>query len=704
MDKIVAIERTQEGQIDVFLSGVSNPIRQTIPFFLLADKPFPGWKQLDGDLPLKYYKEFPSSRNLWDTKKIAPPDTQWLHIYDDRDSALINGGLTYFQGLTNHKDLSILSFDIESTGLNHGPESKVLIISNTYRPAGGVQKSIRKLFAYDDYKSTAEFFLDWTKWVREMDPDVIVGHNIYSYDLPYMDYCARRSGVELKLGRDGSALKFNSWESRFRRDQSQFYTYNEARIYGRNLIDTFFLSIKSDIGRQYESYGLKQIIKQENLEVKDREFYDANEIRTNYQNPIEWAKIKRYAEHDADDALALYDLMIPAYFHMAQIVPQSFSNIINRATGSQINQMIIQDYLKVRHSIPIASPAEEYQGADSGATPGIYGKSFKADVASLYPSLMLTYHIEDKEKDPRGSILRILTQLRLERLRNKKQAAQTGQRLYKDLSEARKVLINSMYGFLGTPGLNFNAPDCAAEVTRYGREVLSIAKKWADENQYILVNWDTDSITISLKNDSNINPEFIILGLNKLMPDGISWENDGIFESVVVLKIKNYGLLYTNGKIKLKGSGIKASLKEPALREMISRIMISMLNNRDGREVADIYHGYVTEILSPAIDMKRWAFKRTITDNLKSSTRTNETKVMDALEGEDRLQEGDKYYLYFRPDGTLSTVNNWKGDHDVVKLLQKLYKTIEIFEPVYPIEFLPNYSLKKNLAILETWR
>src|SRR2546428_1106128 len=43
--------------------------------------------------------------------------------------------------------------------------------------------------------------------IRERDPDVIEGHNIFRFDLEYMEARARRRRVPLGWGRDRSALR-----------------------------------------------------------------------------------------------------------------------------------------------------------------------------------------------------------------------------------------------------------------------------------------------------------------------------------------------------------------------------------------------------------------------------------------------------------------------------------------------------------------
>src|SRR6185369_7695949 len=139
-----------------------------------------------------------------------------------------------------------------------------------------------------------EMIEEWCKWVREVNPSIICGHNIQSFDLGYIAFIADKFNVQLALGRDGSNLTFQNYESKFRKDATQFLHYHKAKIYGREIVDTLFLAIKYDVGRKYESYGLKNIIKQEGLEVKDRQFYDAAKIRYNYHNKEEWSKIKSY--------------------------------------------------------------------------------------------------------------------------------------------------------------------------------------------------------------------------------------------------------------------------------------------------------------------------------------------------------------------------------------------------------------------------
>lgn len=467
---------------------VSTISRPNFSWILAANQLDSEFTKLDGNLYYSWIKTYPTRDEfLADRKNYYKRDT--YSIYDAKEASMVINGFTYFKGMKANEP-SILSWDIETSGLSHTSDAKVFIISNTFRKLGVLT---RKLFSLDEYPSQKAMFDDWCLWVREMNPSLVVGHNIYGYDFLFMRHVAELCGARLKLGRDESELRFNERTSEFRKDGSQSYTYTQCFIFGREIVDTMFLSYKYDVGRKYSSYGLKSIIKEEGLEIEGRQFYDAGTIAANWDNLEERKKIKAYAEHDADDALALYDLMIPSYFYWNQAIPKSCQTLNYSATGSQINSFLIRSYLQDFHSIPKTTEAEKFEGAISFGIAGIYKNVFKVDVASLYPSIMLQYEIYDRYKDPKGHFLQMVRYFTEERLKNKKLSKETGDRYYKDLEQSQKIGINSAYGMLGAK-LNFNSPENGALVTRKGREILSQAIEWASsqKTEYWIAKGDTN--------------------------------------------------------------------------------------------------------------------------------------------------------------------------------------------------------------------
>lgn len=446
----------------------------------ISPKASPNSTKLDGDLFYRYGVQFKTEK---DKSKFMSENPFAFCIWNSVESLMVKDGYTCFKNLSP-KEPVIMGLDIEATGLNLDDTAKVLMVALTTRDTKGILT--RRLFAYDEYENDKEMFDEMSIYIREQDPDFILMHNGYTYDIPYLKYCADRVGASLDWGRDGSALKISTAkkESKFRIDGSRDLHYKKAFVYGRDFIDTMFLAYRYDTAtKKYQSYGLKKIIQQEGLEEKDRVHYDANLIRVNYKIPEEWAKIKAYCLGDADDLIKLYDLMVPPFFYMANFIPKPFQLIIESASGSQLNAMMIRSYLQDKHSIPKADKMEPYPGAISFGVPGIWNNTFKVDVASLYPSIMLHYKVSNPLKDPKGYLYQLVKTLREKRLYHKKLAKDSP--YHEHMQNSLKILINSLYGFLGTPGLNFNYLAGADFITRTGKEILKNAILWASGEMYV---------------------------------------------------------------------------------------------------------------------------------------------------------------------------------------------------------------------------
>lgn len=679
----VALLFIEDEEGDVSTKEVSNK------FWVLSNQPQgSAWTKLKGNLHFQYGRQCSTRQEFYKVRNQSKSSYDTFTITNDKESLMVKDGITYHKGM-KPSEVSILSFDIETTGLVHDSTSKIVLISNTFRKNG---KIIRKLFSYADYPTQGELLTTWCDWVREIDPSVICGHNIFSYDFKYMNYIAEQEDIELILGRNDSPLKIEGYDSKFRIDGSRDQIYNKMKIYGREIIDTYFLAVKYDVGRKYESYGLKNIIKQEGLEVKNRQFYDAATIKDNYTNPIEFEKIKAYAIFDADDSLALYDLMIPPFFYLSQTVPKSFQAMIESATGSQINSVMIRAYLQDAHSIPKASAEMQYEGAISFGNSGLFKNVFKVDVASLYPSIILEYEVYDERKDPNAYFLKLIQTFTERRLEHKKLAKTD--KYYDDLQNAEKIFINSGYGFLGSVGLAFNSPANAGFITKTGREILQKSIQWAEWKKFKIVNADTDSISFCKPDMSSFSKDeevSLLAELNDLYPERIKFEHDGIFEALLVVKAKNY-VLVQDGKYKYKGSALKATGKEPALVEFIKKVIESLIKERS--DLLSIYNTYVQEI-DNITDIKRWGSKKSITAKVLNGTRTNESNIRNAIQGTD-LREGDKGYFYFKEDGSLDLIQNFNGDYSKDKFYKKLFDTIGIFDTLIDVSIFKNYKLKRN--------
>lgn len=749
-EHIVAMEVVDE---EMWLFKADGSVeKRPNSYWLLASKPMgKDCQKLEGSLFYKYKKTFTDLETFKKARGILyGKKTPMFNVYDPIEAFMMMNGVTFFKGLKVN-EVSVLSFDIESTGITHNSDSRVLLISNTYRDQEG--KLTRKIFDIEDYgyDNDGKMIKDWCVWVRTVDPSIVIGHNIFGFDIPYLEF---RSNGGLDLGKDGSMMKSSKKPKKFRKDGSQEYDFFEAKIFGRQIIDTWMLAIRFDFGRKYENYKLKNIIAEEGLEKKDRAKFNFDEIlpkdiyKLYKDGDIDmWKNFKKYCIEDSDDALKLFDLMIPQYFYYMQSLPMPFQTMAITATGRQINGFLCRSYLQDGHSIPLASNKEEYGGGISHGFPGVYDHVYKVDVASLYPSIMITEEVYDEEKDPKAHFLTMVKHFTKERLENKQKAKETGDSYYKHIEQAQKIVINSAYGLLGTPGLNFNSMHNADKVTAKGREILQKGIEWvcgrnlvrvpvlldngaektnkegkveykwdygeklSEGRGFKIVNVDTDSFSYTTgkklveidekqakRNNTEVRDEFQehIDEINKLFKDGISWEDDGYFKKLIVVKAKNY-ILFDGKKVKIKGQALKGTGKEKALTDFVNCVIMLLLKNR--RDHIFTEYQNVALAIKNDWDVNEWNMKKTVTKAVLNPNRKQEQKVLDAIQNID-YQEGDKVYMYVKDKDTLKLVQDFDGEYCRDTYYGKLHDTLKIFGTLLDSTLFPNYKTGRNKELI----
>lgn len=500
-ENIVSIEVVQD---ELWLFKSNGDIeKRPMKYWLLSKTMLTrGSKRLNGKQHYRYIttfnskKEYDKKRSMWRNKDI-------YCIWDNVEAAMVYYGITMFKGM-KVEDLKVLSFDIEGAGLEHDDDSEVFMISNTIKQNGKVVTKVH--FRLDNYENSGQMLDDWCKFVQSENPDIINGHNIFGYDLSYMNHVAKMRGTRLNLGRDGSAARFGTKPRKYRVDGSNEWDYINCKIFGRHVIDGMFLSVKYDIGRNYPNWKLKDIAEYEGLVKEGRQFYDAALISRNWHIPEEREKIVAYGIDDSDDSSNLFYLHIPSFFYMAQSIAKPFQTIINGASGAWLNSIMVRSYLQLGESVAKANEPEYVAGGMSYGCAGVYSNVSKWDAKSYYPSTVLAFDIYDKEKDPNAHYLEMVRYFTLKRFEQKRLHKETGDSYYDDLQASSKVFINSAYGLLGTAGLNYNSFENAQLITKCCRAGLQKCIIWAtgkDVDHWWGIN-DKTYKQIEIKDESDL--------------------------------------------------------------------------------------------------------------------------------------------------------------------------------------------------------
>jgi DNA polymerase elongation subunit (family B) len=437
-----------------------------------------------------------------------------------------------------------------------------------------------------------------TSLIKERDPDVIEGHDMFRVDLPFLVERAKKVKTKLDWGRAGGFLR--SRPSRLQIAEKTI-DYPKFAIDGRHFVDTFLLAQFYDVGMRSLS-GFERLDVARHFGLCDTEEVSGltgRELERAYEAGEE--RFRQRALCAVRETRALSDLLSPSYFIQAQIFPYNYQDVVVRGNATRINALFLREYFRQRHSIPEMPMVRGFEGGYTAIFfTGIARNVWHCDIASLYPSIMLQF--DCFPVTDRLQIFRhLLTDLRTFRLESKasmraaKDVAQ--QRYFHALQNTFKILINSFYGYLGFAQGHFADFDAAARVTQIGRDLLQKMIDWLNARGAKVIEVDTDGIyfvppssvaaavpaagaTSKAAGTAAATEEVIEelrSGLAKELPPGIEVEFDEQFEAMFSYKAKNYALLTREGDVIIKGGALKSrgleKFQRVFLEEMIKLLM-----------------------------------------------------------------------------------------------------------------------------------
>ena len=378
---------------------------------------------------------------------------------------LLQNGRTLFKGMS-FGDLRRMQVDIETfTGADGvmSAAAKDPLLAIALSDSSGWEQILVVEDPEDEAQERA-VLEKFAEAVRDRDPDVLEGHNIFKFDLPYLETRARKLGVKLGLGRDGSLLR--SHPSRLQIAE-RLIQYRKFEIHGRHVVDTLFLLQFHDVGaRELESFGLKAAARHFGVAEDDRVELGAREITEMHSKNRK--VFETYALQDVRETRALSAALSPAWFTQATIFPYNYQDVVIRGNATKINSLFLREYLRQGHAIPALPDVRRFEGGYTDIFfTGVARNVWHCDIASLYPSVMLAFGILPGP-DALGVFGGLLAQLRKFRLEAKARmrSASGTERAHLDaLQSTFKILINSFYGYLGFAQGNFADFEAAAAVT-----------------------------------------------------------------------------------------------------------------------------------------------------------------------------------------------------------------------------------------------
>ncbi len=406
------------------------------------------------------------------------------------------------RGIDADINLSVMSFDIETNAQTNeiysiaadGKEQIVFMRGEGPEAKGVVYCPLER-----DVLST---FFDH---VRKEDPDILIGWNVIDFDLWVIQMRCETLKTTFDLGRRRPSKILEAGGMSRRR---------VARIPGRVVLDVPV--VLRAYYHTFESYSLDFVASTILGERKSIEKTGKEKI----------AEINRRFREDKQ-SLARYNLqdaiLTTRIFKETRLLPDMVArskrcgHLLDRSGAS----VAAFDYVYLprlhrngyvaRDTVDIAAPSQPLTGGYvMESIPGIYENVLLLDFKSLYPTLIKTFMI-----DPLGRISASIgetvrgpvgpafsrTQTILPRIIDELLEARTEAKKTRNapLSQAIKILMNSFYGVLGSPGCRFFMPELAQTITGTGQFVLKKTRSYLENTtSYSVIYGDTDSLFLLL--------------------------------------------------------------------------------------------------------------------------------------------------------------------------------------------------------------
>lgn len=572
--------------------------------------------------------------------------SEWYAIGDIRQQFLITTGIRFFRDLSSH-DIHVLCLaattnddtDCAQPGINvalsDGAGYEQLLSSTTT----DVQTVLKQL----------------SRIIREKDPDVITGYGLARHTLPLLLKQAAVHGVKLSWGRNGSTLHVAEQRTHAARYE----------LFGRSLIDS------SNLIRQYDRL------------LQPLGGTDLHQAASWLDCVPQSDSVTPALVLDNRAAIKLYQLLIPAWYCLAQTLPVTLQNALVLPGSSAINAWLIQEYLAKDHALPGLPEQHHPATPDIGQVfqQGKVGPVAHCDLTSLRSSILQAYRIAPAH-DELGQFLSLLA-------RASTICLPPADSISADLLTR---LLLPLFHELLVRHHPFSDAAAAQELDRLYKVIIHDILHWLRDQGAIPVALDHQGLYFVPPPGHDGNEELCSLmqHLATILPRCSTLQCDARYQAMFSHKPNSFALLHESGAVVFRDSTATSRSMEPYLREFLTEAITLLLQDKTG-EVRTLYESFLKRLVSHACPVQWVTRTETLTDSpdqyqqaVNSGKRKHAAVYELACTTPGRWQAGDSISYYVTGNTKQVAI------HDHCKLISE-------FDPLHPDINVPWYAERLHL-------
>jgi DNA polymerase elongation subunit (family B) len=481
----------------------------------------------------------------------------------------------------------VLAYDIETDDIQIG-KGEIFMVSLV---SDKIKKVItwKKLSndsnkpAYVEYvKDEGELLERFTKEVRKISPDFLVGYFSDGFDLPYLKARAEKHQVKLNLGLDESQPKFSRGIN------------ITARING--IVHVDILKFIRTAYAQYmksETLSLNEVSKEFLGDTKkDFKFKDSSELTEG-----NWIDFYEYNLQDSFLTFQLFEKFWPDLMEFTRTTQEPVFELSRAGLSKYVESYILHNLERFneipekRPYNPEMSERRDFASVEGAFVlepkPGLYEDIAIFDFTSMHTSIIISENIskgtllEKKEKDSYespeinfqgkmtkfyfskkpGFLPELLKEIYEKRKHFKEEYKKNPNLITKARSNAFKVLSASVHGYIGFFGARYYSLESSASILAFVRKFNKETISNVEKEGYDVIYGDTDSIAFLIGKKSKSEVKDFLARLNSKLPGVMELELEGFFKrGIWVTKRtgtsgakKKYALIDEKGDLKIRG-------------------------------------------------------------------------------------------------------------------------------------------------------
>jgi DNA polymerase elongation subunit (family B) len=533
-------------------------------------------------------------------------------------------------------ETSVLCFDIECQSHNeasfpdpYDKDAFVYLIGVAFKSGGEVRKMClylekeNNVLGYEGaemrgFPTEVDLIFNFFETINELDPDVITGYNILSFDFSYIwKRLCYMTDTFFNFSR------FKNYEGFFRELEwsSSAYGTNEFYIpscFGRVIIDAMqYVKRELRLAKYSLNYVSEKLFGKTKLDLSPARLFAAISAG-------DLPKVAEYCLRDVSLTLEIFDSLNVWYgcVEMSRLTDVRIEELYTRGESRKILMQLYRECSSAGILMDAYSgPVRPLRGATVMEPElGLHGPCVSFDFSSLYPSIVISenicYTTYDKSRgefsdEKRGVVPRLLESLLGRRkkykglLRNLPDGS-TLKMIYDKRQNALKVCANSVYGCFGTSAIKtLYFPEAAQKVTSTGRFYLGKAKALIEtEYDAKVLYGDTDSCMVDMTGKDASAAERLAGDISARFPPSVELNIDSAFDRILFVSKKRYaGLESETKKIKVKGLVSVRSDTCDFIRRVNDSVISKLLRGSSKSDVTEYVEGELRRLRGSEVDV-----------------------------------------------------------------------------------------------------